>query len=81
MTANNTINNFGGLDQFFGYREVDFTFYDDTNPFFTYDEFLDDLTTNNYWDGDTDYDSADVNGYYLYMINIIQKYLIIIRII
>ena len=54
MTANNTIK-FGGLSQFFGYSEVGFTFYDDSNPFFDYDDFLDDLTSNNYWDDDTKY--------------------------
>ena len=73
MTANNTIK-FGGLSQFFGYSEVGFSFYDDTNPYLTYDEFLDDLTTNNYWDeGDDDQISADVNGYDLYMINVIRN--------
>ena len=69
MTANNTIK-FGGLSQFFGYSEVGFAFYDDTNPYL-----LDDLTTNNYWDDGTKYNTVDANGYDLYMIRIIQKYL------
>ncbi|PAV56860.1 hypothetical protein WR25_06780, partial [Diploscapter pachys] len=62
MTANNTNNHFGSLSQFFGYSEVGFTFYPDTQPFFNYDDFLDALITNNYWDSDTDDISADVNG-------------------
>ena len=71
-TANNTVK-FGGLSQFFGYSEAGFAFYPDTPPFLTYDGFLDDLTTNNYWDDDTDKISADVNGYDLYMINVIRN--------